>query len=256
MNVLGYQLSANFVGFYETQKAVLGLKDIIFVSMAEHHGQKQYGHAYGTTELVEDDQILNVYLNPDCINSHPAETRDNVAESIAVHEILHQWTKAKGFPEVRGADIYPALTERFTNLFHHRVVNKEMKRWGYDTSVPDRLVAQQFRNALERETSGGPLPTYDSSYLGFALYIMILATALDQFTSSEFEGVVSFFATTNPEIIRRSYLCFNLIEESQCWESPTAMFEVMEQVRDILELTSNILDFKNPETGEWTDRAS
>jgi hypothetical protein len=253
LEVLGYQLSDNFERFYETHKDLLGLEDIVFVPMSEHPQQAQHGSAYGTTSLSEDGRTLQVFLNPERFNLHPPKERDYVAEVIAVHEILHPWTRWKGFPEVCGAEVYPAFAERFTNLFHHRVINKEMDRLGYDYSIPDRLVAQQFVEYLERETAAGPLPTYDTSDTQFCPLIMILATARDQFTNEEFDRVVPFFAYSNPEIATRSEACFRLIEDSRCWDSPVVMFEVMMQVREILELTPNILDFKNPETGEWTD---
>lgn len=256
MEVLGYKLSQKFERFYEEQKDLFGLDEIVFIRMSEHSNQTQYSGAYGTTLLTEDGRILEVFLNPDRFDLHPLEERDYVAEIIAVHEILHRWTLAQGYPEVCGATVYPDITERFTNLFHHRVINIEMDRLKYDYSVPDRLVAKQFIERLKTVTEESPLPTYDGSDTQFPLFIMILATARDQFTSEEFEQVLPFFNHTNPEIVRRSDACFRLIEESRCWEDPMVMFDVMTQVRDILELEPNILDFKNPETGEWTDEAT
>lgn len=253
LEVLGFQLSDKFEQFCEIQRNLLGFDDIVFVTMSEHPQQGQYGGAHGTTLPSEDGRTLQVFLNPERFNRHPPEEHDYVAEVIAVHEILHPWTRWKGFPEVCGADVYPGITERFTNLFHHRVIDKEMARLGYDYSIPDRLVAQQFVEYLERETASVPLPTYDQTDTQFCQFIMILATAQYQFTKEEFERVVPFFAYSNPEIVKRSDTCFRLIEDSKCWEDPNVMFAVMNQVRGLLELEPNILDFKNPETGEWTE---
>ena len=253
VEVLSYQFSKKFERFYEEQKELLRLGGIVFLPMSEHPQQRQYGGHYGTTILNEDGRGLEVYLNPKCFNRHPAEERELVAEIIAVHEILHRWTISKGFPEVQGANVYPELAERFINLFHHRVINLEMDKLGYDYSIPDRMVAQRFLDGVERER---PLPTYDASYPRFSLLIMVLATGRDQFTSEEFEKVIPYFAYSNPEILRRGDLCANLIEESKCWDSPAVMFDIMKEVRDILELESNIIDFRNPETGEWNDPTS
>lgn len=253
MEVIGYHLSTKFERFYKEQKNLLCLDDIVFVPMSEHPNKAVHGGDYGTTLIDEGSKVLRVFLNPDRFNRQPAEERELVAEIIAVHEILHRWTIAKGFPEVNGADEFAELRERFINLFHHRVINREMEKLGYNYSIPDRLVAQQFIELLQRETSDGPLRTFETNDVGYSLFIIILATVRDQFTSEEYEKVTPYFAYSNTEVLRRGELCADLIDESKCWESPIVMFEVMNQVREILGLESNILDFKNPETGEWTD---
>ena len=141
MEVLGYQFSDKFEMFCEEQKSLLGLTNIEFLPITEHPSYTEDDNWYGTNKLTEDGKVLKVYLNHDQLNLHSVEERDYVAEVIAVHEILHQWTKTQGYPEVC-ADV--RISDAFLNLFHHRVITRVMDKLGYDYAIPDRFVAQGF----------------------------------------------------------------------------------------------------------------
>ena len=250
MKVLGYEFSDRFEAFFEELLDSLGL-EIVFLPMSEHPNQSQYGKAHGTTLLSEDGKTLRVFLNPDCFDQYPKEKRDGVAESIAVHEILHEGTKAQGFPEVQGADVYAELTEWFTNLFHHRVINVEMDRLGFDYSVQDRKVAKDFLDWLSSEAPNGQVQTLEGDRK--QLFSIVLAEMRNRFTKEEYVSAVPYFAFSNTEVFNTAQLCADAIDESRCWEKPMVMFEIMSVVRKLLGLEANILDFKNPETGEWTE---
>ena len=161
MRVLGYQLSEIFEGFYKEKKAELSLENITLLPMSDHPKGNQYGNAYGTTLLKDNGRTLQVFLNPDCFNQYPSDIRDYVSESIAVHEILHPWTKEQGFPEVRSDTRCPAIGERFTNLFHHLVINREMDRLEYDHAITDRFVARQFVEVNTELKNTQSIPEYE-----------------------------------------------------------------------------------------------
>lgn len=253
MKVLDYEFSDRFESFFEDQVDSFGL-EIVFLLMSEHPRQSQFGKAHGTTMLSDDGSTLKVFLNPDCFEKYPDDIRDSVAETIAVHEILHQWTKAQGFPEVQGADIYAELAEWFTNLFHHRVINAEMDRLGFDYSVQDRKVAKDFLDWLRSEAPSGQVRTLEGDRK--QLFAIVLAEMRNRFTRDEYEVVVPYFAYSNTEVFNTAQKCADAIDESRCWKDPMVMFEVMYVVRKSLCLEANILDFKNPETGEWTEDSS
>lgn len=251
MEILGYQLSERFERFYEDKKISLCLERIVFLPMSDHPSGNQYRSAYGTTFLTDDGRTLQVFLNPNCFNQYPAEVRDYVAESIAIHEILHPWTKAQGFPEVRGDARCPAIGERFTNLFHHLVINREMDRLEYDHSITDRFVARQFVevNTELKNTKG--IPEYELTTFEFSLYAINYAIYYFQFPPDDYNKARQLICDTNPTLLDRSDQSVKAIEESRCWENPTTMFSIMKRVRNLVELAPNLLEIQNPDTCDW-----
>ena len=253
MEVLGFQFSEKFERFYEEQKEFLGLEEIVFVPMSEHPNQGLFGGAYGTTDLSEDGRTLKVYLNPDRFNLHPANERNYVAEVIAVHEILHQWTKAQGYPEVRGADCddWPAVTESFIGLFHHRVITREMDRLKYNYSMVDRFVAGEFVRKNTELKAREAIPEYTPSSDVFSLFTIKYAEYYFKFPPEYYQKAKQLIADSNMNLLLRSVMCVEVIKKTRCWETPGNMFTAMKQVRGLIELQPNVLDFQNPATGKW-----
>ena len=248
LEVLGYQLSEKFERFYEEQKEFLGLEEIVFVPMSEHPNPSCFLNAYGTTVLDKDRNILQIYLDHKHLGLHPAAEQDYVAEIISVHEILHEWTKAKGYPEIYCDE---RISDDFLNLFHHQVITRVMDQLEYDYSIPDRFVAKEFveHNTALIEAEG--LPEYKTGSVRFWVFTIKYAEYYFKFPPEYYEKARQLVSGTNMNLLLRSDQCVAVIQESKCWENPNKMFLAMKRVRDLLSLPSDSLDIKNPETGEW-----
>jgi hypothetical protein len=224
MDILGYESSEKFERFYDYQKEFLGIDDIAFVPIRKHPNQNLYGTAYGTIFLVDDGRRLKVFLNPRRFELHPVEERAEVAEVTAVHEILHQWTKAKGYPLVRGDKKYLQVTNWFTNVFHHLVVNEEMDRLGFDYRVLDRFVADEFIFRIEKQKQREAIPTYTPESVEFSLYTLWYTHFYFQFSEVNYTKARSLIVDSNENLLKRSDKCIKEITASECWKSSSIMF--------------------------------
>ena len=251
LDILGYQSSEEFDEFFEHQKVFLNLDTIKFIPMRKHPNQGLYGTAYGTILLSADNKVLNVYLNPKRFKLHPTEERAKVAEVTTVHEILHQWTKIKGYPQIRGDNRYLEVVNWFTNVFHHLVINKEMDRLSYEYNLLDRFVADEFVDRIEKQKQCEVIPTYPPWSIQFSLYTLWFTNMYFQFSAENYEKVRQLMVDSNANLLKRSDRCIKKIVVSNCWKSPSRMFYAMKQVRELIEFKHPLLEIRNPDTSEW-----
>lgn len=251
MDILGYESSKKFEEFYSGQKKFLGMDEMAFIPIRKHPNQNLYGTAYGTIILSDDGKHLKVFLNPKRFELHPVDERAKAAEVTAVHEILHQWTKAMGYPLIRGDKRYLEVVNWFTNVFHHLVINKEMDRLGFEYGVLDRFVADEFIERIEKQKEREVIPTFPPNSVQFSLYTLWYTHFYFQYSEVNYEKARNLIMDSNENLLRRSERCVQILVDSECWKSSSIMFYAMNRVRNLIEFPYPLLEIRNPDTGDW-----